>query len=188
MLVLTTVSLAFNLPLYPIETLGLIEVSIVTNEIWPLFLPSPSPTDLSPMAIEWFSMMRTSAALVHSSISFACSHIDASGPTKLLTNTPEAVGHNVEAIRQINLVLSQKNFSDDILLAILGMSRAREETDKERQKGIELNKNSPFKLPPMPPEWQRNFIHLGLEESHWTGARTFVGFIGGIQAIRSMCR
>jgi hypothetical protein len=94
--------------------------AIVTSAIWTVFLPAPSSTELSPLALDWFSMIRTSPALFHSSISFAGSYIEARDPTKLLTRRPELIAHDMEAIRQINFELSRNNLSDAVLLAITG--------------------------------------------------------------------
>jgi hypothetical protein len=132
-------------------------------------------------------MIRTSPALFHSSISFAGPYVEAKDPTKLLTQSPEMIAHNVEAIHQINLELSRNNFSDDVLLAILTMSKCPEITDLEMKKRLELNSTSPFKLPSMPPPWHENFLQLRIDDAHTTGARIVMDLRGGISGLKSQC-
>jgi hypothetical protein len=146
-----------------------------------------SPSELSPLAIDWFSMIRISPAMFHSSVSFAGAHIEARDPNQPLTRSSEMMGHNVEAICQINFELGRNNLSDATLMAIMTMSRVPEEKEAEKQKRIELNSTSPFKLPPMPPPWHENFIHVALEDAHFTAARIIIDLRGGLQTFKSLC-
>jgi hypothetical protein len=132
-------------------------------------------------------MISTSSALFHASVFFASTFIDGRSSTQYLTQTPEVLAHNGEAIQQINLELSQDNLSDAIILAILTMAKAPEETALERQKRMELNNTSPFKLTAMPPQWHESFIHISLEDVHFSGARTIINLRGGVQTLTSPC-
>jgi hypothetical protein len=183
----TTVSLSYIGNFDPFGALLLMPGSTVTQDIWPVFLPALSSTEVSPLAMDWFSMIRTSPALFHSSISFAGAHLEAKDPTQSLTRSPEMIAHNMDAVRQINFELSRNNLSDAVLLSIMTMSRVPEETELERQKRIELNNTCPFKLPQMPPPWHENFVHVAIEDAHFTGARTVIDFRGGIPGFKSLC-
>jgi hypothetical protein len=163
----------------------LIEESIVTKDLLPLFWPAKSSTELCPLAHDWFSMIRTCPASFHASISFACAYIDIRNSSQALRRTPEVIAHNAEAIRQINLELSQNNWSDAVILAIIGMSKAPDETDLERKARMELNNTSPFKLHPMSPQWDEKFGHYALEDNHFAGIRAVLKLRGGFDTISS---
>jgi hypothetical protein len=160
---------------------------IVTSVIWTVFLPPPSSTELSPLALDWFSLIRTSPALFHASISFAGSYVEARDPTKQLTRRPELIAHDVEAIRQINFELNRKNLSDAVLLAIMTMSKCPELTDVERRRRIKLNSTSPYGLPSMPPPWHEDFLQVRIDDAHISGARIAIGLRGGISGLKSLC-
>jgi len=97
------------------------------------------------------------------------------------------MAHKVEAIRQINLELSKDDVPDAVILAILSLARGLEETKSEKQERIEVDRNSPFKPPLMPLQWQENFTRLTQEEVHVEGARAIVNLKGGINRIKSSC-
>jgi hypothetical protein len=153
--------------------------------LWPVFQPAASPTELSPLAMDWFSMIRTSPALFHSSISFAGSYIEARDPIKALTRSPELIAHDVEAIHQIKFELERNNLSDAVVLAIMTMSKCPDITELEMKERIELNSTSPFGLPSMPPPWHENFLQLRIDDAHLSGARIIIGLRGGISDMKS---
>jgi hypothetical protein len=142
---------------------------------------------VSQLALEWFSLVRSSPALLNASISFAAAHIDSRDSTRFFTHNPEIIAHKLEAIQQINLELSGNDIPDAIIHAIMSMAREPEESSTERQERIRLNNSSPFNLPLMPAEWQENFTLLSLENTHFEGAQAIVHLKGGIGGIRSQC-
>jgi hypothetical protein len=162
------------------SSLPLINNSRVIKNIWPVFLPPQSPTELSPLAMDWFAMIRTSPALFHSSISFAGAHIDARESTRIFVDTPEIIAHKTEAIRQINLELSKDSMSDAVMLAIMSMARVSDETELEKLKREEIDKTSPFRPPSMPARWLKTATNLILEDAHFAGARTIIKLKGGL--------
>jgi hypothetical protein len=136
--------------------------------------------------MDWFSMMCTSSALFHSFVSFAGAYIDARYSTQVTVDPPEILAHKVEAIRQINLELSKDELSDGLLLAIMQMARLRDETDSKKQESIELNRTSPFRLPPMLLQWQeRQLTNFALDHAHLEGVRAIVNLKGGINGIKT---
>jgi hypothetical protein len=157
----------------------------VIKYIWPVLLPAPSSTEISPLAMDWFSMMRTSSPLFHASISFAGPHIDWLGKTQFFRSNPEIIGHRVEAIRQINQALSGNDISEATLLAILNLTDVPQETDLQRQMRADLDAASPFKPPSMPNHWQENFTATSLDDAHLQGSRKIVTLKGGIHMIKS---
>ena len=57
--------------------------------------------------------------------------------------------HRIEAIRQINLALTEEEIPDAVIMAILGigMIKAMEEAELKMETSKELDCNSPFKQP-----------------------------------------
>jgi hypothetical protein len=157
----------------------------VIHYIWPVLLPAPSSKEISPLAMDWFSMIRTSPALFHASISFAGPHIDWLRKTQFFRSNPDIIGHRVEAIRKINQALSENDIPEATLLAISTVTDVPEETDLERQKRADLDAASPFRPPSMPNHWQENFTVTSVHDAHLKGSRTIVALKGGIQSIKS---
>jgi hypothetical protein len=137
--------------------------------------------------MDWFSMARTSPAVLHGAIAFAAAHIDSNVSPRMFEHDPIIMAHKAEAIRQINLELRQDELPDSAIMAIMCMVTQAEETETERQESMELDRNSPFKPAPMPPEWQENFSkEIRVESAHIQGARAIVELKGGISGIQSL--
>jgi hypothetical protein len=135
--------------------------------------------------MDWFSMIRTSAALFHASISFAGPHIDWLGKSRFFRSNPEMIGHRMEAIRQINQALSRNDIPDATLLAITSITDVPQDSDLERQRRADLDASSPFKPPSMPNHWQENFTVTSIDSAHLQGSRAIVALKGGIHRIKS---
>jgi hypothetical protein len=189
MVSLITVSVILELP-FVLRRRGSIKflTIVVVKNIWPSFLPTRLPREASPLSMDWFSLARTSSAVFHASIAFAAAHLDSVISPRMFEHDSVILAHKAEAIRHINLELRQDDLPDSVIMAIMCMVTPPEDSERERQESMELDRNSPFKPAPMPPAWHENFSkEIRVEDAHFAGVRTVVKLKGGISGIKSLC-
>lgn len=112
--------------------------------------------ELSPLTVDWLSMLQVNSALFHATLYYTAAHMDLSNSSTKFTQTMEIKLHKQEAIRLINAELPKgKDIPEAIILAVLCLIQEPTEpvnNDNETEVSEE-DDYSPFKLPLIPIQW-----------------------------------
>jgi hypothetical protein len=160
--------------------------------IWPLHYPATGADELSPMAVEWWSMVRESPMLFHASTHAAAVHLDSLRSSTDLTSTTEALAHKTEAIRLINQALSKMQRTGSppdnaLLMSVLAMTYTTQpegvNVSDERPKCP--SQRCPFKPPVMQIQFQKQFAKMKDDPVHEEALFMLLHLKGGIEGVNS---